>query len=373
MISIFDLLVLSQIPLIGGARIKILVSHFGTPAAVLNASMRDLIAVDGINRKIAQTIFHFKRSNKFEIASMYANKQLSRLNRINARILTYWDEDYPDLLRKIYDPPPYIFIKGELSNEDNKGIAIVGTRSPTQYGMLMTEKFTRELVREGITIISGLARGIDTIAHNTALRAGGRTLAVIGSGLDIYYPPENRQLYQKISEKGAVISEYEMGTKPDAANFPRRNRIISGISLGVFIIETDINGGAMITANIALDQNREVFALPGNITTKQSHGCNILIKNGRAKLVETVDDILEELVIGNDRSAKGKISKNSINTQNLNLFEKTIFDAIGTEPIHIDTISERVNMPASDVLVHLLGLEFKNCVKQLPGKVFLRI
>jgi DNA processing protein len=373
MFSVLDLITLAQLPSIGSARIRTLISHFGDPTAVLHATARELAGVEGISMKTAQTVTHFIQSRKFDGAKSYAEKQLSKLNNINGRVLTYWDRDFPDLMRKIYDPPPFLYMLGKLKEADADSVAIVGTRTPTPYGIMMAERFSRELVGVGITVVSGLARGVDTIAHGSALKDGGRTISVIGSGLDVYYPPENRHLLESIRGSGAVLSEYEMGANPDAANFPRRNRIISGLSLGVIIIETDISGGAMITANIALDQNREVFSLPGNVTSKQSRGCHALIKSGRAKLIESLDDVLEEIITRYHQTAARKRTKESEKPQNLNLFEKAIYDSIGTQPVHIDIIAERVNMNIADVLVHLLGLEFKNRIRQLPGKLFVQI
>lgn len=372
MFSVLDLIILTQLPSIGRARLRALVSHFGDPSAVLKAPVREIAAVEGISRKIAQTAGQFIRSQKFDAARSYAEKQLSKMNHINGHMLTYWDRDFPDLLKNIYDPPPFVFIRGGVKDEDADAVAVVGTRTPSLYGAAMAERFARELAGAGLTVVSGLARGVDTIAHGTALKAGGRTIAVIGSGLDVCYPPENRHLLEGICKSGAVLSEYEMGAKPDAANFPRRNRIISGISLGVIIIETDVTGGAMITANTALDQNREVFAVPGTITSRKSRGCHALIKSGRAKLTETVDDVLEEIITKNRPQTGVKGDRENPKPQDLNLFEKTIYDLLGTQPLHIDVIAERAGMPTADVLVHLLGLEFKYCVRQLPGKMFVR-
>jgi DNA processing protein len=218
-----------------------------------------------------------------------------------------------------------------------------------------------------------LARGIDTLAHTSALKAGGRTIAIIGSGLDRIYPPENRSLAEKIIDQGVMISEYIMGAKPDAANFPKRNRLVSGISLGTVIIETDVNGGAMITATTALDQNREVFALPGNIGGKRSRGGNLLIKSGRAKLVESFDDIVAELQVRLRPILKDSDSMQQKPLPEMNLFEQTIFDVLSDEPCHIDAIAECANVSISDALVNLLNLEFKGMIKQLPGKMFIRI
>jgi DNA processing protein len=220
----------------------------------------------------------------------------------------------------------------------------------------------------GITVVSGLARGIDTTAHSATLKSGGRTIAVIGSGLDVPYPPENKKLLDQIADTGVVVSEFPMGAKPDAPNFPRRNRIISGLSLGTVIIESAEDGGAMITASTALDQNREVFAIPGNINDKRSSGPNKLIQEGRAKLVQNVDDILAEL---NVKLEKGSAKKEERPAIQLTIFEQKIYDILGTDPTHIDDIAEAADSSTSDVLVTLLSLEFKGLIKQLPGKMFM--
>ena len=373
MFSVFDLLVLSQIPYIGPNRLRLLVSHFGTPSAVFKASAKEIISLEGFSKKLSSDIVHFFKSSKFDDAKKYAERQLSILNKAEGRLITYWDEDYPELLKKIYDPPVYLFINGELTEEDKFSVGIVGTRSPTQYGKTLAEKFSQEFAKLGITVVSGLARGIDTVSHHATLKAGGRTVAVIGSGLDSMYPPENKNLSQRIARRGAVVTEYEMGAKPDAGNFPRRNRIISGLSLGTLVVETDIDGGAMITASTALDQNREVFAIPGNVSSKQSRGCNELIKKGRAKLVESIDDILEELEIKLRPLLKGALREHRKPAVELSLFEKAIFDALSEQPLHIDMISETTKISTADALVNLLNLEFKGLVKQLPGKVFVKV
>jgi len=373
MISAFDLLVLSQVPGIGSNRLRLLVSHFSDTSILMRASPKEICLVEGFSQKLAAAFHSFIGSRDIEDAKRYAENQLSKLNNLGANILIYWDAGYPDSLKKIYDPPAFLFVRGKIKEEDKYSIAIVGTRSPSGYGSVIAEKFSQELARIGLTIVSGLARGIDTIAHSTAVKTNGRTIAVIGSGLDVIYPPENRLLSEKISGQGAVISEYEMGAKPDAVNFPRRNRIISGLSLGTIVIETDVSGGAMITANTALDQNREVFALPGNITSKRSRGCHALIKEGRAKLVDNVDDVLDELSYKLKPLLKPARIGEARPLPQLTLFEKSIIDILGAEPLHIDLIAEDLKMSASDVLVNLLSLEFKGLVKQLAGKKFVRL
>jgi DNA processing protein len=359
-----DLLMLASVPGIGGNRLRQLIQHFKSPAEALRASPIDLARVEGIDKKLASAIAH----NTAGAAAV--DEQLSRLNKVNGSIITLWDASYPPLLAAIYDPPPLLFLLGALDPADAHSLGIVGTRHPTLYGRTMAEKFSTELAGRGITVVSGLARGIDTVAHTAALRANGRTLAVIGSALDMIYPRENEGLAMRIAENGAVISEFFMGTKPDPGNFPRRNRIISGSSLGTLIVESAEDGGAMITASMALDQNRELFCVPGNINEKFSAGTNRLIRDGQAKLVTCVDDILVEFeaVFGPlrpDGSARP--------LPQLTMFEQKIYDALDAAPVHIDAISGQASMSSADTLVALLELEFKGLVKQLPGKLFLKL
>jgi DNA processing protein len=362
-INISDLLRLSAIPGVGANRLRALVTHFESPTSVLEAAPRELIRVEGIDKKLASTIAHYTAGKVF------AEEQLSLLNKANGRIVTLWHDEYPEYLRKIYDPPPLLFVLGTIAKNDKYAVAIVGTRRPSAYGKLIAERFAKELSEKGIAIVSGLARGIDTAAHWSSLHAGGRTIAVIGSSIDMIYPSENKKLAACIEENGAVVSEFFMGTKPDPGNFPRRNRIISGMSLGTLIIETAENGGAMITASTTLDQNRELFCIPGNITEKYSIGTNRLIRDGHAKLVQTVDDIIAEL-----KSSLRPILKfaQPQTPVVLSIFEQKIFDLLTSEPSHIDVLSERSGLSIPDTLVNLLSLEFKGLVRQLAGKMFLK-
>jgi DNA processing protein len=262
-------------------------------------------------------------------------------------------------------------MNGRFADSDQYALAVVGTRSSSEYGRRCTELLCEEIVRLGITVVSGLARGIDTSAHSAVVRNGGRTIAVIGSGIDVIYPPENKALSERISECGAVVSECPMSAKPEAANFPRRNRLISGLSLGTIVVESDTGGGAMITAQLALDQDREVFAVPGPIFSKRSRGCNMLIREGKAKLVETLDEVVCELSnkLPMARPAGGR---NRMLPQ-MSVFEQSIYDILSEEPDHIDALAERSRQSASDTLVNLLSLECKGLVKQLPGKMFIKI
>jgi DNA processing protein len=362
--EVHDLLMLASVPGIGGNRLRQLVHHFGSPSEALKASPMDLARVEGIDKKLASAVAHNTAGCAF------VDDQLSRLNKVNGSIITLWNGNYPALLGAIYDPPPILFVLGTLDARDRHAIGVVGTRHPSLYGRTMAEKFSADLAANGITVVSGLARGIDTIAHTATLRANGRTWAVIGSALDKIYPHENEGLAERIADSGAVISEFFMGTKPDPGNFPRRNRIISGCSLGSLIVESAEDGGAMITASMALDQNRELFAVPGNINEKFSAGPNRLIRDGQAKLVTCVDDILVEF-----ESVLGPVRNSDARQQHpqLTMFEQRIYDTLEGAPVHIDAISEMTSLSPADTLVTLLGLEFKGIIKQLPGKLFLKV
>jgi DNA processing protein len=359
-VNVLDLLRLTAVPRLGPLKIRALIARFGTPTDALKASPRDLHRVPGIDKKLASAIARHD-------GSQFAEAQVARMQRTGARIITAWDQEFPPLLKKIYDPPPLIFVLGSFAEVDSQALAIVGTRKPSPYGHRATEMLSEQLVAHGITIVSGLARGIDTIAHSATLKANGRTIAVIGSGLDVPYPPENRALMDRIQERGAVVSEFPFGTQPEAQNFPRRNRIISGLSLGIIVVESDQDGGAMITASTALDQNREVFAVPGMITEKRSIGPHTLIRESRAKLVHSIEDVLTELPM-NLRGIRASLEQRPLPP--LTLFETTIYESLGQEPAHIDMIADATGLTTPDGLVALLSLEFKGLVRQLPGKYF---
>jgi DNA processing protein len=357
-------LALFTVPNVGPVRYISLVKHFGSPEKVLSASEKELAELPDIGPVTASSIRNQVFWDKTE-------EQVKLLEKNQIKIVTFKDENYPENLKSIYDPPPFLFLKGEIRKEDQNAVAIVGCRSASVYGKRITERIGRELAKNGITIVSGLARGIDSIAHLSALKENGRTLAVFGSGLDIIYPPENKKLAEEIVSNGAIISEFFLGTKPEAPNFPRRNRIISGLSLGVVIVEAGTKSGALVTASCALEQNREVFAIPGNLGSKNSEGTNALIKQG-AKLVTTVEDILEELKI----TTKGKRPDSSAQTEkdisHLSEMERNIFKLISDEPYHIDKIATQASVSLPQALSALLSLELKGLVKQLSGKMFVR-
>jgi len=360
-----DLYLLLSVEGIGPGKIRNLLAKFKSTKNILSANYHELLNVDGISTNLAKRIR--KASQEREQTKKFTEIELKKLEKLGGQLISVWDQEYPELLKKIYDPPLLFYLLGELKENDQFSIAIVGTRQPTNYGKVQTERISMDFAKQGITIVSGMARGIDSIAHNSVIKSGGRTIAVIGSGLDVIYPPENRKLFEKIAETGAVISEFPFGTKPDAQNFPKRNRIISGLSLGVIIIETGITGGAMQTAAFALDQNREVFALPGNVGVKQADGTNLLIQKSEAELIRSAEDVILELEL----KLKPVLGKNIPKQQiDLSLFEEKIINVMNAGPLHIDKIASLANLSTSDCLVNLLSLEFKGLIKQLPGKMF---
>ena len=358
---------LASIEGIGPQKIFSLLSQFHEFETIINSDLDSLIHTEGINKILGSKI-HSSKQN-LDKAKYNLERELDSLENIGGELITFWDERYPELLKRIYFPPLIIYTLGKFSDKDKYSVAVVGTRQPTRYGKEAAENFSAELARKNITVVSGLARGIDSVAHAAALKAGGRTIAVTGSGLDVVYPPENRNLYDRIKENGVIITEFELGTKPDAQNFPRRNRIISGLSLGTLVVETKINGGAMQTAAYALDQNREIFAVPGNIYMKMSEGPNSLIQKSEAKLVTNAEEILLELKL----QLKPEIGKNiPVPNVELNLFEEKLLNILETDPKQIDEIASALSMSTSDCLINLLTLEFKGLVMQLPGKMFRR-
>ncbi len=353
---------------VGPGKLFNLISKFNSLDNLINANYSSLLNVEGISQNLANRIL--QKIDGFEDFSKIAEKELDNLFKLNANWISFWSPNYPKLLKNIFAPPIILYYKGSLIKDDSNCVSIVGTRAPSQYGKNIAQRFASELASNNIAVVSGMARGIDSSAHWGALKGNGKTYAIIGSGLDVIYPAENRKLYDRIVESGAVISEYVLGTKPDAQNFPKRNRIISGMSLGTLVVETKVSGGALQTASFALEQNREVFAIPGNLGVIQSEGTNILIQKGEAKLVRNCDDILDELKLKILPAIGKNIAKPA---EDLNMFEQKIYNTLSAEPKHIDLISKESNINSSDCLVHLLTLEFSNYVKQLPGKSFIKI
>lgn len=366
--DIKDWITLHSIPGVGSISFLRLVKFFGSPRAVLDAGLKDLLSVRGITPAISKSIVDYRDT-------IDAERELDLIKQHGCRIIKIDDEEYPANLRTIYDPPPIIYIKGSIIPNDSQSISIVGARKASVYGKSVAENISKELVLKGFTIVSGMAHGIDASAHNAALDAGGRTIAVMGNGLDIIYPPNNEKLYEKIINSGAVISEFPMGTEPKKENFPIRNRIISGLSLGTLVVEASNHSGALITANYALEQGREVFAIPGPIFSEISKGTNNLIKQG-AKLVESTDDILSELAFYTPNSYSNKCEylkdDDKIMEKQLSEEEYKIWKVVDYTPIHIDDITRQTNLPTSVVSAMLVILELKGLVQQQTGKLFVK-
>ncbi len=348
---------LRSVPQVGNVTFRRLLERFGSPEAVFRASRDALLQVRGVSTATADAI----RSHDGRQA---AEQECLAVRRTGVRIVTLLDPDYPKPLLEIPDPPPYLYLKGKLDTID-PAVAVVGSRRASSYGILATTRLSGELARNGVAVVSGMARGVDAAAHRAALEAGGMTIGVLGCGIDIVYPPENRALFGEMAEKGGLISEFPLGTQPLAENFPRRNRLISGISRGVLVVEAAENSGSLITAQFALDQGRDVFAVPGNINFGSSRGANRLIKEG-AKLVQGVEDILEELPrAGHHTGAAPKTPGFSLSPQ-----EAALYTLLADGPLHIDELSSRTELTPGEVSAMLLNLELKGTVIQLPGKHF---
>ena len=365
--TLTKLRLLLEVDGIGPGKLFNLLSKFNSLDNLINANYKSLTLTEGISQTLANKIL--KQIDDYSTFTKVIENELNLLEKNNAKWITFWSDNYPQNLKNIFAPPIILYYKGTLLKQDANSIAIVGTRMPTQYGKNIAQNFASDLAKKGIPVISGMARGIDSSAHWGSLKGSGRTIAIIGSGLDVIYPAENKKLFNQIIENGAVISEYKLGTKPDAQNFPKRNRIISGMSLGTLVVETKQSGGALQTAAYALEQNKEVFAIPGNLGALQSEGTNALIQKGEAKLVRNTDDILVELKL----KIEPKIGKNIAKpTDDLNMFEQKVYEVLSDKPKHIDLIAKESKINSSECLVHLLSLEFRDYVQQLPGKVFVK-
>lgn len=357
----FEALVsLNLIPQVGSARLEKLLKDFAQPLDIFKASRRDLIA--SVGERLAQDI------SSFNLKDLEADLALAK--KADLKIITLLDQDYPALLKEIPAPPIVLYVLGKITSQDNLAIGIVGSRRASFYGLSSAEKFAAELAIEGITIVSGMARGVDTYAHRGALKAKGRTIAVIGSGFSHIYPEENADLAGQIALSGAVISEFPMRTMPRPQNFPRRNRLISGLSRGILVTEAAKNSGALITADFALEQGREVFALPGRIDSVGSMGTNALLQQG-ARVVIGCQDILEELGWGELSVRKTELPSNKPAVVFADQ-ESRLYEYIGRQPVSIDDLIHKTTLSSGQVLSIVLGLQFKKLIKVLPGKQFIR-
>ncbi len=349
---------LSSIPGIGARRFHALVEHFGGARQVWQAPKEELIGLSS----------YLTRNVVYEIINRRQDKCLEMIQKESTssdyKIITLLDDEYPSLLKQIYDPPPVLYCKGLPILNLNPAIAIVGSRRPTGYGRQMAEMFGYELALAGVTVVSGLARGIDAMSHYGALRGRGYTIGVLGCGIDKVYPPENRKLFKTMEEKGTIITEYPPGSEPVAGNFPARNRIISGLTSGVLVVEAGIRSGALITVDFALEQGRDVYALPSNINVAQGKGTNKILKQG-AKLVTDIQDILEELGINKENS------KDKPRPVQLDFFETQVYNALQEGERHLEELSKDTNMDIHKLNAVLTMLEIKGIVKQLPGKMFI--
>ena len=356
---------------VGNVSFRLLLERFDSPQAVFAASVARLTDA-GFQPAVARAIVSFDQWGAVDA-------ELEQIVRAGARLVTQADSEYPKNLTHIHDPPPFVYIRGSLEPQDQVAVAIVGARSASPYGRDVTRQLARDLAHRRVTVVSGLARGIDAEAHRAALEAGGRTIGVLGSGLDVLYPSEHRRLAQDMTQHGAVISEFALGSQPEAGNFPYRNRVISGLSLGTVVIEAAEKSGSLITARCALEQNREVFAVPGHITASRSRGPHDLIKQG-AKLVESVEDILVEIAPTVPVRAEAQDGTGAVSGQPglsaiaaLEPDEELLVKLFDGEPLHVNVLIARSGLGPARVLEVLLGLELKGMVSQLPGTHFTRV
>ncbi|WP_018250097.1 DNA-processing protein DprA [Orenia marismortui] len=368
---------------LGPRKLKRLLDYFIDAKGIWKADIEQITNVDSIGPVLGRRIINSKKYFNFK-------KEYKKIKKFGVRVVTLGDKCYPKLLKEIYDSPPVLYYKGDLSALNIKPtIAVVGSRKCTTYGELIAEKLSNRLASMGISIISGMARGIDTFAHQGALESG-TTCAILGSGIDIVYPPENNNLMKEIINNGAVLTPFPMGTRPYGRNFPRRNRIISGLSLGTVVVEATKKSGSLITAEFALEQGREVFAIPGDITRKQSMGSNKLIKSG-AKLVQNIDDILEEINFSsllrtdidldssnndfkNKKSNNNLLDENIINKNNiikkLTPEQKKVYQRLSYSPKQFEYLLNVINLNSAELNTVLLELELEELIEQLPGKRF---
>ena len=344
---------------IGAVRMQALIQHFGDLEVAWKAAPADL-AEAGLGAKVIERVLQAREE-------VDLRKLWEKIESQGIKILTWQDEAYPGRLKEIDQPPPVLYIRGEYLPDDLFAVAIVGTRRVTAYGRQITEEISSFLAANGITVISGLARGVDAIAHQSTLKAGGRTIAVLGCGVDKIYPPEHRGLAEQMMERGAIISDYALGTPPDASNFPPRNRIISGLSLAVVVVEAGETSGALITAEFAAEQGREVFAVPGSILAPQSKGANKLIQKGALPLL-SMDDLMQALDltrVGEQKAARKVIPADET--------EARLMNVLGSEPLHVDEIRNQAELPIEKVSATLALMELKGMVRQVGGMNYVAV
>ncbi|HWG96362.1 MAG TPA: DNA-processing protein DprA [Nitrospira sp.] len=363
-------LTLQAIDGVGDRTLLKLIHAFGAPDAVLGATMDDLIGA-GCSPELAESV---RRGPESSIRRQI-DRQVKIVGRLKIQTVTLFDRSYPTRLKTIPDPPPLLYVSGSLSPKDEVAVAIVGGRRATPTGRLITEEIAKDLAGCGVTIVSGLARGIDAAAHRGALTGKGRTIAVLGCGIDRTYPSEHHMLRRNIESHGVVISELPIGAAPQSHHFPRRNRIISGLSLGVLVGEAATDSGSLITAKLALEQGREVFAVPGSVKEEACRGSNRLIKEG-AKLVEGAQDILDEILPQVDARQRATLHFDRALTEvrvPLGKEEASVYETLSYEARSIDTVIEHTGLSAAEVSAALLSLELNGRIRQLPGQQYIRL
>ena len=343
---------------IGPTRLRTLLDAFGNLETAWHATAKDLLAA-GLGPKTVQTLIETR--DRLDLS-----QEVSRVAELGIHVTTWQDEDYPIRLKEIHSPPPVLYVWGEIKPQDRWAAAVVGTRRATTYGKTTAREVSSALAASGVTVVSGLARGIDSIAHQAALEVGGRTLAVLGSGLDQIYPPEHRKLAESIAGNGAILSDYPLGTRPEPRNFPPRNRIISGLSLAVIVVEAGVGSGALITADFAGEQGREVFAVPGDIHRRTSQGTNRLIRSGARPLVSP-EDVLEALNM--DVVARQEVADEVLPEDDS---ERRVLDVLSSEPIHVDELQAKCGLPISQITASLAMLELKGRARQVGGMQYIR-
>jgi DNA processing protein len=360
------LITLNMVEHVGPVRARLLLEHFGDAPKILAASKSELLRVRNIGEETAEAIATWEKS--VDLAG-----ELKRITDFGCHVLISSDENYPASLREIYDPPLVLYVKGALTAKDKNAVAMVGSRQTTHYGLETARKLAYQLAYVGVTVVSGGARGIDTAAHQGALSAKGRTVAVLGTGINLIFPTENAELFERIAANGAVITQFPFNRPADKQSFPIRNRIVAGMTLGTVVVEANLTSGALITANFATEYGRQIFAVPGRIDSPRSKGCHDLIKKG-AKLCEGVEDVLSEFEYlfpaSNRPPSPGETGV--LPALELSENEKLVYDSLSHEESSTDDVIRQSGLPSSAVSVALFGLEMKRLVKQLPGKMFLR-
>jgi DNA processing protein len=359
------LVALNLIEGVGPVRVRQLLEHFGDAAAILKASKSQLVQVRGIGDDTAEAIAGWEKS--IDLAG-----EMKRIADSGCRVVIQSDDEYPPSLKEIYDPPIVLYVKGGLTVKDKNAVALVGSRQTTHYGIETARKLAYQLAYVGVTVVSGGARGIDTAAHQGALAAKGRTVCVLGTGISIVFPPENKDLFDRIAENGAVVTQFPFNRNGDKQSFAIRNRIVAGMTLGSVVVEADLHSGALITANFAIEYGRQVFAVPGRIDSPRSKGCHDLIKKG-AKLCEGAEDILSEFeyLFPSSNKPPSPNETGTLPALELSENEQKVYDALdGNDETAIDEVIRKSGLPASAVSVALLSLEMKRVIKQLPGKLF---